>query len=630
MLLRKLARLLRPAETAVPDFASGHALLEGGRIEDAAAIADAMCAQADSVANGHYLRALIAERQQRPAEAMAEARAAILAAPAEPAYRLQLAEWLFSTGDFTGAALEYEAALAIPENPFARDPVVLFKAAGACERARMLEQAQMRLEQALQARPDFAEARLNLATLVAGTGDAARARTLVDQVRPQSAALRLRRALFLPAVHRSREHIRETLADFERGIDALLEEDGFVLRQPEIEVGLAPFRLAYLGEDVLPALRKLASLVRKAYPVAPPPAAFRRSGKRLRVGFVSTYFCHHSVGRAALPIVEGLDRERFEVVVFAIDPGTDEINAGFRRSADRYIDLPRSVSAVARAIRESAPDALIFTDIGMEPVTYFLAFWRLAPVQCLLAGHPVTSGIDTIDAFASGDEAEAQDAQAHYSERLWRIPGFLLSIADPPRIQATAPAGASRYCCPQLPFKLHPDFDEVIAGILERDPQGTITLFDDPGPFAGPEIRARLKLRLGEDARRIELLPRLDYAGYLKRLSTMPVILDPLHFGGGNTTLEALALGVPVVTLPTPFLRGRFACGCYRLMQIPDGIARDRDDYVQTAVRLAREPGARMELGNRIRAANARLFDLRDALRGFEDRLELAVEQALR
>lgn len=630
MLLRALARLLHPADPSTPDFASGHARLEAGRMTEAAAIADGLCANAASAADGHYLKALIAEREGRHDAAMAEARAAIRAEPAEPAYRLQLAEWLFSSGSYTDSALEYEAALCIPDNPFAGDALVLFKAAGACERARMLEQAQLRLEQALRVRPDFFEAQVNLATLVAGTGDAARARTLIDGVKPPSAALRLRRALYLPVVHHSREQIRETLADFERSIDALLEERGFVLRQPEIEIGLTPFRLAYLGEDVLPALRKLAALIRRAYPVAPPPGKFRRSGKRLRIGFVSTYFCHHSVGRAALPIVEGLDRERFEVVVFGIDADKDDINARFRRSADRYIELPRSVSAVAHAIREAAPEALVFTDIGMEPVTYFLAFWRLAPVQCLLAGHPISSGIDTLDAFASGDEVEVPDAQSHYSEQLWRIPGFFLSIADPPQPRPQARATRSRYCCPQLPFKLHPDFDDVLAGILERDPQAMITLFDDPGPFVGPVIRSRLEERLGADARRIELLPRLEYADYLSLLASATVVLDPLQFGGGNTTLEALALGVPVVTLPTPYLRGRFAYGCYRLMDLPDGIAQDREAYVDTAVRLAREPGAREDFSARIRAANARLFDTSDALRGFEARLELGIEQALR
>ncbi len=629
MLLRKLARLLRPAETAVPDFASGHALLEGGRIEDAAAIADALCEQAASVANGHYLRALIAERQQRPAEAMVEARAAILAAPAEPAYRLQLAEWLYTTGDFTGAALEYEAALAIPENPFARDPVVLFRAAGACERARMLEQAQMRLEQALVARPDFPEARVNLATLVAMQGDAVRARAMIGGLRSTSPGLRLRRALFLPAIAASREHIAEVRERLGRDLDELLEAKDFVLREPEIEVGLTPFRLAYHGEDNLPLLRKLAALIRRGYAVPQDPPPRPKHAGRFRVGFVSTYFSYHSVGRVVLPLVQGLDRDRFEVFVFSIAPSQDEVSAAYRRAADCYMELPGSVAEAAQAIREVAPDALVFTDIGMHPITYFLAFWRLATLQCALPGHSDTTGIDTIDAFVSAGEFEVADAQSNYSETLWRVPGFFLSIPDPPRGQPAPPSGRSRYFCPQTLFKLHPDFDEILLGILEADPEAAIVLIEDSSPWPNQAIGARLKRRLGANARRVTLQPRLGHAEYLSQLARSPVVLDTLHVGG-STILEALPLGVPVVTLPTRFLRGRFGYGCYRLMGVSECIAHDRDEYVEIATRLGRDPDARETIGRRLSEASERLFDARGALRGFESRLQLAIEQALR
>ena len=629
MLLRKLARLLRSDEPSTPDFAAGHALLEAGRLKEAAAVADALCANAASLANGHYLRALIAQREQRLSEALAEARAAIRAEPAEPAYRLQLAEWLFSSADYTGAALEYEAALSLPDNPFARDALVLFKAAGACERARMIEQAQLRLEQALAARPDFPEARVNLATLVAIQGDAVRARAMIDALRSTSPGLRLRRALFLPAIATSREHIIEARERLGRDLDELLEAKDFVLREPEIEVGLTPFRLAYHGEDNLPLLRKLAALIRNGYAVPQDPPPRPRHGGRLRVGFVSTYFSYHSVGRVVLPLVQGLDRNRFEVIVFSIAPSQDEVSAAYRRAADRYMELPGSVAQAAQAIREVAPDALVFTDIGMHPITYFLAFWRLAPLQCALPGHSDTTGIDTIDAFVSGDEFEVADAQSNYSERLWRVPGFFLSIPDPPRGQPAAPSGRSRYFCPQTLFKLHPDFDEILLGILESDPEASIALIEDSSPWPNQAISARLQRRLGANARRVTFQRRLGHAEYLSQLARSPVVLDTLHVGG-STILEALPLGVPVVTLPTRFLRGRFGYGCYRLMDVSDCIAHDRDEYVRIATRLGRDPDAREATGRRLREASERLFDMRQALHGFEDHLARATEQASR
>lgn len=629
MLLRLFARLFDRAAPAARDFGAGNALLEEGRLREAGAIAEELCSQAETRAYGFYLKGLVAEREGRLAEAVAAVQEAIRSAPAEAAYRLKFAEWLFALGEYRNAALEYEAALCIPEHPFARDPVVLFRAAGACERASMVEQAQLRLEQALALRPDFPEACLNLATLVSMQGDAARARALIDRLRSPSAGQRLRRALFLPAIYASREHIVETRERLERELDELLEAGDLALQQPEVEVGLTPFRLAYHGEDNLPLLRKLAALIRKAYPVPRDPPPGTRHAGRLRVGFVSTYFSRHSVGRVVLPLVQRLDRKRFEVIVFSISPSQDEITAAYRRSADGYLELPGSVAGAAAAIREAAPDALVFTDIGMHPITYFLAFWRLAPVQCVLSGHSDTTGIDTIDVFVSGDEFEAADAQSNYSERLWRVPGFFLSIPDPPRAQPAAPVRRSRYFCPQTLFKLHPDFDDILLGILESDPEGSISLIEDPNSLPTRAVSARLQKRLGNGARRVTMQRRLGHPEYLSELARSPVVLDTLHVGG-STILEALPLGVPVVTLPTRFLRGRFACGCYRLMGVPDCVAHDKDEYVRIATRLAREPESREAVGRRLREASGRLLDMQQALRGFEAHLERAIEQAWR
>ena len=67
-------------------------------------------------------------------------------------------------------------------------------------------------------------------------------------------------------------------------------------------------------------------------------------------------------------------------------------------------------------------DVLFYADIGMDPTTYFLAFSRLAPVQCVTWGHPVTTGIPNIDDYLSSDVFEAPGAEAHYTERLIRLP----------------------------------------------------------------------------------------------------------------------------------------------------------------------------------------------------------------
>ena len=63
------------------------------------------------------------------------------------------------------------------------------------------------------------------------------------------------------------------------------------------------------------------------------------------------------------------------------------------------------------------------------------------------------------------------------------------------------------------------------------------------------------------------------------------VLLDTFHFSGGNTSFEAFAVGTPVVTLPSGFLRGRFTAGLYRKMGVADLIAETAESYVDLALR---------------------------------------------
>src|SRR5262249_20172237 len=93
---------------------------------------------------------------------------------------------------------------------------------------------------------------------------------------------------------------------------------------------------------------------------------------------------------------------------------------------------------------------------------------------------------------------------------------------------------------------------------------------------------------------------------------------------------EALALGIPIVTLPSAYMRGRVTAACYHKMGLSDLIAENAADYVKRALRLATDPAFRRELQSRIPAANLVLLEDRETLREIEDYLETAVERARR
>jgi predicted O-linked N-acetylglucosamine transferase (SPINDLY family) len=99
-------------------------------------------------------------------------------------------------------------------------------------------------------------------------------------------------------------------------------------------------------------------------------------------------------------------------------------------------------------------------------------------------------------------------------------------------------------------------------------------------------------------------------------------MIDTLHWSGGNSSLDALACGLPVVTLPGAFMRGRQSAGMLDLLGVPELIAADRSAYLGLAARLAGDEVWRRELAARIGAAQSRLFDVSDAI----DRLQLLLQ----
>jgi predicted O-linked N-acetylglucosamine transferase (SPINDLY family) len=101
----------------------------------------------------------------------------------------------------------------------------------------------------------------------------------------------------------------------------------------------------------------------------------------------------------------------------------------------------------------------------------------------------------------------------------------------------------------------------------------------------------------------------LDRASYLRLVATVDVLLDPFHFGGGNTSYEAFAAGIPLVTLPSRFLRGRITSALYAMMGFDDLIAATSEDYVRLAVELGTDPDRRMACQKQILSLNQPLFD---------------------
>ncbi|MDX1927718.1 MAG: hypothetical protein SFV81_14445, partial [Pirellulaceae bacterium] len=342
---------------------------------------------------------------------------------------------------------------------------------------------------------------------------------------------------------------------------------------------------------------------------------------KLRVGFLSAYFRDHTIGRLNIARLEQLSREKFELTIIYAGTTTDSFTQRFEAAADRYVKLSRHLPAAIESLKSLGLDVLVHADVGMDSLTQTLAFSRFAPIQVATWGHPDTTGSATIDYFLSSANLEAADSQEHYTERLVKLPSLGIVYERPelanPKTRALLglPVDRRLYVCPQTLFKFHPEFDEILAAILDQDSNAELVLLEGRLPEWTHRLQRRFRRTLPEAGRRVRYLPALAREDYLALLSCADVLLDPIHFGGGNSSLEAVALGAPLVTMEGSFLRSRISSTIYQQMQFTDLIARDSRSYVQLAVRIANEPTYRVHLQQRILAAGAAIFEGNSASR---------------
>ena len=442
---------------------------------------------------------------------------------------------------------------------------------------------------------------------------------------------RMRLATLLPPIPESLDDLRRWRSRFETEI-AALEQRPLRLVDPVREVSATGFFLSYHGLNNRELNTRLGKLYQGACPSlgwsAPHCAARTPKAGKLRVGFVSRFFYNHSIGRTSRGIIAKLSRERFEVVsLFVPALRDDEISKFIGASSDRSVVLPLTLDSARSAVAELQLDILFYQDIGMEPFTYFLAFSRLAPVQCVSFGHPDTTGIANMDYFISSDLFESADAAGHYSERLFLLrDAGTLAYYYRPRLPETPkrredfglPAGGSLYACPQTLFKFHPEFDPVIAGILRADPGGRIVLIRPKNSNWVDLLQARFRKAMPDVVDRVMFIPQQRSDDFLSLLAVSDVMLDTVHFNGMNTSLEAFSVGTPIVTLPTEFQRGRHTAGMYRKMGFTECTAADKDDYVRIAAKLGTQEDYRRFVRSEILRRTEVLFEDIHVVQEFE------------
>jgi CRISPR-associated protein Csy1 len=325
---------------------------------------------------------------------------------------------------------------------------------------------------------------------------------------------------------------------------------------------------------------------------------------------VSSYFHECTVGWYFSSWVETLARD-WELILVHAGLEHDALSERLARCAHAEITLAGTLSENASALRDLAADIILYPELGMDRDVLALAALRLAPHQVCAWGHPVTSGLPTIDVYLSCAAMEPDDAREHYTERLITLPGLGTRYLSPDipaalsRQQMGLPEQRSLYLLPQSPYKLHPDTDSILVEIVRLDPSALFVLFELAPPSPVLRVHERLMRALAqvsaEPRRHVHWFAQCSRADYLRINLACDVMIDGLHWSGGNTTLDALHCGLPVVTCPGPFMRGRQSAAMLRALDCAELIAQSPQELAQIAVSVAHDSQRRAALVARIR-----------------------------
>ena len=408
---------------------------------------------------------------------------------------------------------------------------------------------------------------------------------------------------------------------------------------------IQPFYLAYRPADATAALCRYGDLVSAeatAYWRPRAENAGQRSHPRrdhIRIAVVSGQIkARHPVWEIILRgLIAHLNTEQFEVFLYHTGAVVDEETSWARAHVARFVQGPKPLGHWLTEIAEAQPDVIFYPEVGMDPNACTLAALRLAPLQIVGWGHPITTGLPTIDWFLCAELLENRNAEQHYREKLVRLPGTGV-YTEFPALQKEHWGGPQRrkdvvrFVLCQQPVKFDPQDDILLARIAKTVGAAEFWLATPANmPWTAVKLRTRIAAAFRAEGLDPEVYLRvtawLPRRQFLSFLDEMDIYLDCPAFSGYTTAWAALHCGLPIITLEGQYLRQRLAAGLLRQVGATDGIALSREQYVAAAVGWANEcrdtdrwAARRAEL----RRAAPRADGNRSAILAFEQKLREA------
>ncbi len=500
-------------------------------------------------ADSLHLLGVIALQTGNPEPALSLIQRAVAIRPDGALYRNNLGQVLERLGRVDDAARAYEAAIELDP----RDAEPVNNLGRILEKQERLADAETHYRKAIELNAQYAEPQVNLGNVLKDRGEL------------DGATSAYRRAIAL----------RPDLSALHSNLLLTLH-----------------YHPDYSPADIAREHRQWAK--RHAVPLAAaqtPHENDPQPQRRLRIAYVSPDFREHPVARFILPLLESHDRQRFEVVAYHDIARQDGVTKLIRKHVDQWRDIADLTDEqTADRIRSDGIDILVDLTAHSGRNRLLVFARKPAPVQVTYLAYCSTTGVDAIDYRLTDRFLDPpEDDTSHYSEQSFRLPDCYWCYSRPPLQTDRLPSserqpGPLTFGCLNNFSKVTDPTLELWMKLLSRMSETRLLLY-----ARSEQHRERVRgfmRRANVAASRVAFVGRQPFEDYLETWRDIDVALDPIPFGGGTTTCDALWMGAPVVTLAgrTAVSRGGSSILCNT--GLGELVSRNEAQYLDLAARL--------------------------------------------
>lgn len=437
----------------------------------------------------------------------------------------------------------------------------------------------------------------------------------------------------LPIVYEDEQEIAKYREGFTRSLNgaiSLIADESHTFRQSDsnflkrIMFRLTNFYLAYQQYNDKELQVKFAELSAKI--LEPDLGKYMtldtvpRNDGKIRVGIASEFLRYHNGSFWAYDWFRHLPKSDYEFYLYSLNGTTDDMTMKFS-SLGTYRWLPfrdTDFNGSLETIRKDNLDVLLIPDVGMSGSSKVISLVRMAPIQCVGWGHPMTTGSSNIDFYLSSEFMEPENGDEHYSEKLIRLPNIGLyfdhPVASEPatRKDFDIPESKIAYGSVQSLFKYLPQYDRVFTEIAKRVPKAFFVFGGNKSGIVTEKFKARLKRAFETEGldfeKHVLVIPRLPLPKFVQLLGLLDVNLDSIGWSGGVTTIRSIGQNLPVITIAGEFMRGRHTSAMMKMIGFEDLVASSVDEYIELACKMGNDKKFRAQMVKKLTDNKEKLF----------------------